>query len=181
MSTTSEPTCESWGNPLPADALVCISCGFDRRLGARRGLKHDGRRIRTPDQLEVDRESVGEIFAPIRAFMSPFARSRLFWTVLAVTMVPLVIVPYIFTIVYTVAGVSTIILLAWISLIAYEESVVCFLCVLFIPFYVVYYVVTRWEEESKTPFHWFVFTVAIIVYLCVVFAVRWVAMLFVPG
>lgn len=178
--STSEPTCESCGNPLPSDALVCIKCGFDRRLGARRGLKRDRRRGKK-EEITVDPDSVWEIFAPVAAFISPFARSRVIWIVLAAAMVPMVIVPYVFTIVYTVAGVFTIILIGWISLIAYEESVACFLCVLFVPFYVVYYVITRWEEESKTPFHMFVVTVAIILILCVVYIVRLVASLFVPA
>lgn len=135
--TLSPECCPACHVQLAANAVLCIECGFDLRTGNQRTVNREPERELPQTPLIEMGPIMGRIFRPLH--IVAFA-----------TLVALLLIPIVYWTVAIVAGVCGIVGGGWLLLIAYDEQPLCFVLMLFVPFYGLYYLVTRWD--GSPPF-----------------------------
>ena len=134
-------------------------------------MKRDRRPESRRDLVEVDKDSLLQLFTPIWQTAKPWLTSPVLWIVLAVGLIPLPLFNQAYMAVFLLIGVINVGLGIWLLFVALEESWICAVMVWLVPFYVVYYVITRWEshESGNLPFKFFLIAVFGDIYLTVAY------------
>jgi len=147
--------CPSCRVVMPRDAIVCVHCGYHQQLGKKMETEQEavGRAIPQGSRRERRGISSGSGMS-----LPKLKNPALVWAIplgVLVLTVAMILIPQLSPLVLVgIVIVSAGLILVggiWAIGVAFSEDIVCGLMYLFVPFYALYYLISRWPEMRK-PF-----------------------------